>query len=200
MPSAQQQAAPAAEAQQTAAPPQKGEEPEMHTASPQHAGKVESSSSSSFLTPHIRENPHRGEMKPTDHRAEHSNIQVRCPQPCCSSEDYFSPGRTPFPTCLTAGSVLSCYSRETSFHFSATAFCRASSFVLHLSSTALTKFHLKMFSSAFTILFSSPHLSFSVNVHNYAFHYNHLQHVFLLQRTALQGQQIHNSAPFELMP
>lgn len=80
MPSAQQQkqqTAPAAEARQTAAPPQKGEEPEMHPASPQHAGKVESSSS--FLAPHVRQNPPRGEMKPTDHHTEHSNIQVRCP-------------------------------------------------------------------------------------------------------------------------
>lgn len=60
MPSAQQQRQQTAEQQQTAAPPQKRKEPEMHPASPQHAGKVESSSPS-FLAPHVRENPYRGE-------------------------------------------------------------------------------------------------------------------------------------------
>lgn len=52
---------------------------------------------------------------------------------------------TPFPTCLqqTLFSPIT-VQRETSFHFSASAFCRASSFVLHSNSIALLKSHLRM--------------------------------------------------------
>lgn len=71
--------APAAEAWQTAAPPEKEEEPEIHPAPPWHVGKAENSYCS--LAPHVRQNQSRGQMQPIDHHMEHSNIQGRCRQP-----------------------------------------------------------------------------------------------------------------------
>lgn len=72
---------------------------------------------------------------------EHINIQGRCWQPFQSSEDYSSPTMTSFPACLFSPITLQ---RETRFHFSTPAFCRAFSFVLHWNSMALLKSHLEM--------------------------------------------------------
>lgn len=115
-------------------------------------------------------------MKPTDD----SNIQVRYPQPCCSSEVYIDPARTPFPICLTAGSVLSCSSTMEGFHFSATIFC---SFFLCPSLKLYNTLKISFESVfLFTILFSSPPLSFNENIRNYVL-CNNLESLFLLQST-----------------